>query len=78
MAQNSEKQFLFSIGENIRKYRLKNSMSQSQLAYEISVTLRQIQRMEAGETNASITSYYRIAQILEIDLNHLLKIQPNK
>lgn len=75
MAQNPEKQFLFSLGENIRKYRLKNNMSQSQLAYEISVTLRQIQRMEAGETNASITFYYRIAQVLEIDLIHLLKIK---
>jgi transcriptional regulator with XRE-family HTH domain len=74
VAQNSEKQFLFSLGENIRKYRLKNNMSQSQLAYEISVTLRQIQRMEAGEANASITSYYRIAQVLEIDLNSLIKV----
>jgi transcriptional regulator with XRE-family HTH domain len=50
-------------------------MSQSQLAYEVSVTLRQIQRMEAGETNASIVSYYRIAQVLEVDLNILLKIK---
>lgn len=75
MAQNAEKQFLFSVGENIRKYRLKNNMSQSQLAYEVSVTLRQIQRMEAGETNASIISYYKIAQVLEIDLNTLFKIK---
>jgi transcriptional regulator with XRE-family HTH domain len=75
VAQNAEKQFLFSVGENIRKYRLKNNMSQSQLAYEVSVTLRQIQRMEAGETNASIISYYKIAQVLEIDLNTLFKIK---
>jgi len=75
VAQNTDKQFLFAVGENIRKYRLKNNMSQSQLAYEVSVTLRQIQRMEAGQANASIISFYKIAQVLDIDLSTLIKIK---
>ena len=50
-------------------------MSQSQLAYEVSVTLRQIQRMEAGQANASIISFYKIAQVLDIDLSTLIKIK---
>lgn len=69
-----EKKFLIVLGENIRKYRLKHSLSQSQLAYEVSATLRQIKRMEAGEANASIIYYYRIAQILDIDFNMLMKV----
>lgn len=73
MASHTEKQFLQVLGENIRKYRLKNNMSQSQLAYEISVTLRQIQRMEAGTANASIIYYHRIATVFEIDFATLTK-----
>ncbi len=60
------------MGGNVRKYRLKNSLSQSQLAFEISATLRQVQRIEAGRANASVLYYQRIADALEIDLNKII------
>ena len=75
MAKSSDKSFLQALGDNVRKHRLKNDMSQSQLAYEISTTLRQIQRIEAGTANASVLYYYKIAQVLEIDFITLMKVK---
>jgi len=68
----AEKLFLQKAGENVRKYRLKSNLSQNQLAFETSTTLRQIQRIEAGEANAAILYYRRIAEVLEVDVNKII------
>ncbi|MFO0321462.1 MAG: helix-turn-helix domain-containing protein [Bacteroidota bacterium] len=73
MLNKEDKLFLVCIGEKVRKYRLKNNLSQNQLAFEINSTLRQIQRIEAGTANASIIYYRKIAQVLEIDFKELIK-----
>jgi transcriptional regulator with XRE-family HTH domain len=67
-----DKLFLVLIGEKIRRKRLHHNLSQNQLAYEISTTLSQIQRIEAGTANASIIYFKKIAQVLEIDIKELL------
>jgi transcriptional regulator with XRE-family HTH domain len=59
------------LGANIRKYRLKGDLSQAQLAFEVGCTLRQIQRLEAGESKGSIILYIRISESLSLDMNTL-------
>ena len=73
MLNKEDKLFLATVGENVRKYRFKTNLSQSQLAFEINTTLRQIQRIEAGTANASVIYYKKIAQVLEIDFKELFK-----
>lgn len=73
MINKDDTLFLVSVGEKVRKHRLKNNLSQNQLAFEINTTLRQIQRIEAGTANASIIYYKKIAQVLEIDFKELFK-----
>lgn len=73
MLNKAENKILKSIGDNIRKYRLKQNISQSQLGFEISTTLRQIQRIEKGETNAGVLYFIKIAEALDIDINKLLR-----
>lgn len=72
MGSKAENKILKSIGDNIRKYRLKQNISQSQLAFEINTTLRQIQRIEKGESNAGIIYFIKIAEALDLDFNKLL------
>lgn len=67
---NREK--LSAIGDKIRKTRMLKSISQSQLAFEVNTTLRQIQRIELGEINAGILYYIQIAEVLETPLKDLL------
>jgi transcriptional regulator with XRE-family HTH domain len=64
--------FLVQVGDRIRKERLKLGISQSQLAYEIKTSLRQIQRIENGEVNTGIISLYKIAEALEVDIKKLI------
>lgn len=73
MHKKSDKQLLEQIGSNIRKYRLKQKISQSQLAFEINTSLRQIQRIEKGSYNAGILFYLKIAYILDISFSTLIK-----
>ena len=61
------------IGSNIRRMRFLLGISQSQLAFETNTTLRQIQRIEKGETNAGILFYVKIAEVLQVDLSDLTK-----
>lgn len=72
MTNKAENKILKSIGDNTRKYRLKQNISQSQLAFEINTTLRQIQRIEKGESNAGILYFIKIAEALDVEINKLL------
>lgn len=72
MFEKTDKKFLKVIGSNVKKYRLKNNISQAQLAFEINTTLRQIQRIEAGSANFGILYLRKIAEVLEIETNKLI------
>lgn len=72
MLLNDEHNFLKRIGSAVRKYRVQSNMSQSQLAFEIGTSLRQVQRIENGDTNASIIYYYRIANALNISIQTII------
>lgn len=73
MLNKVEGKFLKTIGENVRKHRVQNDISQSQLAFEINSSLRQVQRIENGEANSSIIYYYRIAEVLNIPFENFFK-----
>lgn len=60
------------IGERIRKIRIKNEISQETLANECEIDYSQLNRMELGKVNFSISYLYRIARALNIDPKDLL------
>ena len=60
------------LGANIRKARVSQKMSQSQLAFEAGTTLRQIQRIERGDYHAGIMYYWKIFEALRSNPNHLM------
>ena len=64
--------FLISVGDRIRQERIKQGISQSQLAYEIRTSIRQIQRIENGEVNTGLVSLHKIAEALEIEVKKLI------
>ncbi len=59
------------VGGNIRKYRLKQKMSQNQLAFEAGVTREFVNKVEGGNYNISIKNLEKLAQILDIDMKDL-------
>ena len=66
------------IGGNIKQARLKRGLSQEELAREIGVTTRNLQRWEKGV----VTPYYRniqaVAAALDVDEEDLLGMVPQK
>lgn len=72
VAYQKDKYYLAQIGANVRKYRTKQNISQSQLAFEIETSLRQIQRIEKGSSNAGILFYIKIAKVLNVSIKDIL------
>lgn len=66
------KELIKALGNRIRELRLKNNMSQEDLANEADIPLSQIGRIERGENNPTISTIYVICQALEIELKVLV------
>lgn len=61
-----------TIGENIKKYRKINNITQKDLAEKLNVTIRTIQNYESNNREPKIDTLKSIASILNISLNELL------
>lgn len=64
---------LITIGENIKRYRLKAKITQKQLAEKIGVTHFWVCKLEKGKKNSTINLLIAISEELKIDLNELTK-----
>jgi transcriptional regulator with XRE-family HTH domain len=65
---------LITIGENIKRYRLKANITQKELAQKIGVTHFWICKLENGkQSNTTINLLIAISEELNIDLNELTK-----
>ncbi|MBN2634756.1 MAG: helix-turn-helix transcriptional regulator [Prolixibacteraceae bacterium] len=60
-------QQLIAIGNLLRELRLFNGLTQEQLASEINITKRTIQRIEAGE-NVTVKSLIEILDWFDVDV----------
>ena len=68
---NREDLFVKKFGENLKKLRLKKDVTQEKLAFTIGIEISQISRIERGVVSTSITSAYKIANALELDVKQL-------
>lgn len=60
---------------NLKKFRLKNKLSQSQLAFEVGLSLRQIQRIEKAEFRTNIVVLYKICESLNVEMKDLFDFE---
>lgn len=61
-----------AIGQKVKNLRLARDLSQVDLALMIGTDRGQISRIEAGEINAGIDSYIRLAAAFGVDLPSML------
>ncbi len=57
----------------IKKYRLKNKLSQEELAEEVGISWRQLQRLEHHEEKTRISTFKKIVKALNIPDDEILK-----
>jgi transcriptional regulator with XRE-family HTH domain len=63
---------LSQIGKKIREVRIKKNLSQQELAKKCKVDYSQINRMELGKVNFSVSYLFKIASVLGTDAKDLL------
>lgn len=66
-------EFIKKVGLKIRAIRTEKGISQEQLAYECNLELSQINRIELGKINTSISQLFLIAEVLKIPVSDLVK-----
>ena len=64
---------LKALGLNIKRYRLKQDLSQEKLAELVDVSHNLISLIENGNVNPTILKIIAIAEVLNVDINTLIK-----
>ncbi len=72
-----DKKFIKSFGQNLRKLRSANGLTQEDLAYSADIPISQIGRIERGEINTTISTINALANALNIEPKELLNF-PSK
>lgn len=66
---------LSKLGANVRRERTNKGLTQEQLAEKIDISLRNVQRIEAGEINPLATTLIRLRRALGCSAEKLLPRQ---
>ena len=68
---------LKKFGDKLRKYRLLQSISQTQLAFETGVTREYINKVENGKINITLKKIFILAEVLNIPPKDFLDFEIN-
>lgn len=78
LREESEQRLLLLFGSNLRKIREKKGLSQEQIAYEAGFSRSYYTEVETGKRNISLLNIIRIASLLQVELNELIKLKDFK
>lgn len=67
----NKKEFQIALGQRIKELREKKNISQTELGNLCDIERTNMNRIEAGNTNPTRYTLYRIAQKLEVELSEL-------
>jgi transcriptional regulator with XRE-family HTH domain len=73
--QRRNEKAILTLASNIRKYRLEQKLTITELANLVDVDYSQISRMERGVVNANVSMIFDIAETLKIQPSKLLETQ---
>lgn len=74
MSYVRNEKLLKSVGLHIRKYREKAGYSQQEFADMCDLELSQINRIELGKINTTISMIFRLAEVLKVKPSKLLEV----
>lgn len=65
-------EFLFKIGQSVRYLRVKQEISQEELAFNSALSLNSISTLERGINNVKIKTLKQIAEALNVNIEDIL------
>lgn len=75
MKYTRQQSFLTQFGKRVRELRQKKGLSQEELSYKADLELSQINRIELGKVNTSISHVQVIADALEVEPKTLFEFK---
>jgi transcriptional regulator with XRE-family HTH domain len=66
---NPEQDYLFSLGERIKRIRKEKKLSQTEVAYRCGFDKSNYNTIEKGKRNITILNLLKIAEVLEVNIN---------
>lgn len=72
----TEQQLYKKLGMRIKELRTERNLSQVQLAVECDFEKSNLSRIEAGRTNPTIGTLFKISKGLGVSLMHLVDVSP--
>lgn len=69
--------FYVELGKNIKKYRIKNKLTQEELAEKLNMSLNFVGKIEVAFSKPSLNTLIKIAQILNTTVSDLTKFKIN-
>ena len=61
------------VGERLRRLRILNSLSQSQLAQSLGLTFQQVQKYEKGVNRLSATRLFEVSNLFDVEPNYFFE-----
>lgn len=74
MVIEQDKIFLQRLGKRISELRLRYKLTKVQLAFEINTSESNIRRIEKGQINVGIITLNKIAEVFNVSLSELVKL----
>ncbi|MCW3084253.1 MAG: helix-turn-helix protein [Bacteroidetes bacterium] len=68
----TDQEYIKKVGLNIKRIRVEHKISQVMLAHACDFEKPNMQRIEAGKTNPTLKTLFKIAQALDVSVNDLL------
>ncbi len=68
MSKKEEKQFLINFGKRLKNIRLSQKLSQEDLANDADIPINQVGRIERAEIATSLSTIFKLAKALGIDV----------
>ena len=65
-------ELLFKIGQSVRYLRLKQGITQEELAFRAEINMNSVSTLEQGINNIKIKTLYKIAEALNVNINEIL------
>lgn len=70
--KSDEKIFIIEFGKNLKRIRIEKNLSQEMLANDANIPINQVGRIERAEVNTTLSTIFKIAKALDIDVEKLL------
>lgn len=74
----TKEEFLIQLGKSITKYRLKQKLTQTEVAYRCDIERGNLTRIEKGKANVTAETLLKISEAMDVPVSKFFNFQKKK